>query len=160
MFANNGILILATVSAILLWLFILSLWYYRTLSRFNKFGRGVTKQNLSTLLEKILAEIDLTKKDIDQITQRCDTIEQQGVFHVQKIGILRFNPFSDTGGDQSFILAILNGKDDGILLSSLHGRTGTRWYAKSIKKGKGVEHELSHEEKQVIVKAKPIGQTP
>ena len=157
MSASNTPLLIAALSAIFIWLLLLSFFFYKAVSRFNRLSHGVTKQSLSAILEKILSEIDLTKNDIEQIARRCDSIEQDGVFHAQKIGVLRFNPFSDTGGDQSFILAILNGKDDGILLSSLHGRTGTRWYAKSVKGGKGVEHELSNEERQAIKKARPIG---
>ena len=117
-------------------------------------SKGVKKQNLSVILEKILTELDFAKKDIDRVSKRCDKIEEEGLFHAQKIGLLRFNPFSDTGGDQSFIVSILNGHDDGILLSSLHGRVGTRWYAKTVKNGKGVEHELSNEEKTAIINAK------
>ena len=144
------------ISAVLLWLLVLTGILYRVMSRYNALSHGVTKQNLSSLLEKILSEIDLSRKEAQEVIRRCDKIEEESILHAQKIGLLRFNPFSDTGGDQSFILAILNGKDDGVLLSSLHGRTGTRWYAKRVKEGKGLEHELSSEEKLAIKQAKVI----
>ena len=69
---------------------------------------------------------------------------------MQKVGILRFNPFADTGGDQSFVFAILDGNDTGIVLTSLHSRSTTRWYAKNVKKGKGVDFDLSQEEEKTI----------
>lgn len=150
-------LFIALVSLVFVWLSIISFLLYKTITHYNSLSRGVTKQNLSTLLEKILVDLDLSKKELAEIAARCDKIEQDGAFHAQKIGLVRFNPFSDTGGDQSFIVAILNGRDDGVLLSSLHGRTGTRWYAKTVKAGKGIEHELSNEEKEAIKHAKKIG---
>lgn len=156
MFSSQIFAIVASLSAIVLWLIAISIFLYKAISHYNRLSKGVTSQNLSSLLEKILSEVDLSRKDVNELVRRCDKIESEGVFHAQKIGLLRFNPFSDTGGDQSFILAILNGKNDGILISSLHGRAGTRWYAKKVKDGKGVEHELSSEEKTAIKQAKTI----
>lgn len=69
-----------------------------------------------------------------------------------KINILRFNPFENIGGDQSFILTILNHNNDGALVTSLHNRDLTRIYAKPIKNGQGDNITLSKEEKLAIVK--------
>ena len=149
-------LIIATLGLILIWLAILSFILYRTVSQYNSLGKGVSKENLSTILEKVLANLDLSKKDIAQIISRCDNIEKEALLHTQKIGLVRFNPFSDTGGDQSFILSLLNGKSDGLLISILHGRTGTRWYEKKIKEGRGIDQELSDEEKSAVKGAKAI----
>ena len=69
-----------------------------------------------------------------------------------KVNILRFNPFEDIGGDQSFILTILNENNNGAILTSLHNRDITRVYAKPIKNGQGDNITLSKEEKLAIVK--------
>ncbi len=69
-----------------------------------------------------------------------------------KINILRFNPFEDIGGDQSFILTILDENNNGAILTSLHNRDITRVYAKPIKNGQGDNITLSKEEKLAIVK--------
>ena len=73
--------------------------------------------------------------------------------HLQKMGFVRFNPFNDTGGDQSFCLAILNGHDTGIVISSLHSREQTRIYAKRIVAGKTEGVELSREEAEALNRA-------
>ena len=73
--------------------------------------------------------------------------------HLQKLGFVRFNPFNDTGGDQSFCLAILNGHDTGIVISSLHSREQTRIYAKRIVAGKTEGVELSREEAEALNRA-------
>ena len=69
-----------------------------------------------------------------------------------KIGITRFNPFDDVGGDQSFILSILDQNNSGAIITSLHNRDITRIYAKPIKEGVGENITLSKEEKSAIVK--------
>lgn len=71
---------------------------------------------------------------------------------IEKIKLIRFNPFDDVGGDQSFILVLLNKENSGILLTSLHHRSFTRIYAKSIKNGQGDNITLSKEEKSAILK--------
>ncbi len=69
-----------------------------------------------------------------------------------KINVLRYNPFESIGGDQSFILTILDQNNSGVLVSSLHNRDITRVYAKPIKNGQGDNITLSKEEKLAIVK--------
>lgn len=69
-----------------------------------------------------------------------------------KINLTRFNPFDDLGGDQSFILTLLDNNNSGVVVTSLHNRDITRIYAKSIKKGEGENSVLSKEEKLAILK--------
>ncbi|WP_367398150.1 DUF4446 family protein [Paenibacillus sp. MSJ-34] len=66
-----------------------------------------------------------------------------------KIGIIRYNAFSDTGSDLSFSLAILNEKQDGIVLSALHSRDNSYVYAKPVQGGSS-NYSLSPEEKTAI----------
>ena len=70
----------------------------------------------------------------------------------QKISLTRFNPFSNVGGDQSFILVLLDNFNSGVIITSLHNRNNTRIYAKQIKNGKGVDATLSTEEKNAVTK--------
>jgi hypothetical protein len=70
-----------------------------------------------------------------------------------KIKLHRFNPFDDVGSDQSFILCLLDQTNSGVIITSLHARNLTRFYAKAIKNGQPVDSSLSKEEKSVILKA-------
>ena len=82
---------------------------------------------------------------------------------VQKVqgfhySLVKFNPFSDTGGEQSFVVSLLDGGGNGILLTSLNGRGISRFYAKRVVAGKP-DLELSAEEKQALTRAlnqKPV----
>ena len=71
---------------------------------------------------------------------------------MQWMGIVRFNPFRETGGAQSFALAIVDGHGNGVVLSSLHSRENTRVYAKALHNWES-QHTLTDEEKQAIARA-------
>lgn len=90
-----------------------------------------------------------------QIASMQDSLDKLHILaeHGQsRIGFIRFNPFSDTGGDQSFCLAVLDTHGDGWVLSSIHARTGTRIYAKQVLSGRS-PHNLSDEESTAVTKA-------
>ena len=125
-----------------------------TWRHYRRLTRGVTQKDLKTVLENILKQIELNQKELEKLAKKAEQLEKTSLLPIQKVGFVRFNPFSDTGGDQSFSLALLNAKNSGIVLTSLHSRTITRFYAKKIKNGKpekGVE--LSAEEKQALRQA-------
>jgi len=106
-------------------------------------------------MENLLKDTQAGKKDINYLKSYCDKIQRDGLLHIQKIGLVRFNPFKDTGGDQSFILSLIDGNDTGVIISGLYARSGTRWYAKKVVNGKSAEHALSDEEKRALREAKP-----
>jgi len=121
-----------------------------------KIRRGTKKESLIPILNELLNKEEKIEKGLISLDSKVVELEDQSQFFIQKIGMLRFNPFNDTGGDQSFILALLDASDTGIVISSLHTRTGTRWYAKKLIEGRGVDHQLSDEEKSAIAKAKKL----
>ena len=71
---------------------------------------------------------------------------------LRRWSLVRFNPFSDTGGEQSFVIALLNDSVDGLIITSLHGRGVARLYTKKVIKGVA-DQELSSEEKSALVQA-------
>lgn len=146
-------LMMVILSALAIWIGILTYFFLKLSSHYHTLTQGATHENLQTILDKILVKTEKAEKDIDQLKILCDTMRKDGALHIQKIGLIRFNPFNDTGGDQSFILALLDGNEAGVVISGLYSRSGTRWYAKKIINGKGVEHELSSEEIKAIKSA-------
>jgi hypothetical protein len=117
------------------WLIILSVVVFRITSLFSKLTKGV--------------EEDLSKKGLAEVRKRLDFLETDGEKHIQKVGLTRFNPFKELGGDHSFSLAILDKEDSGIIITSLHTRDRTRVYMKDIVKGKS-SSDLSTEEKKAL----------
>ncbi len=139
---------------IFVWLLGLTLFFWKILTHYNRLTKGVSSKSLKTVLEDLIKDADLNKKDIDTLKDFTLKLEKEGQLHIQKVGLLRFNPFKDTGGDQSFILSLIDGNDTGVIISGLYSRSGTRWYAKTVKNGKGIEHELSEEEIKALKEAK------
>ena len=137
-----------------IWLIILSFLFWRILSHYNRLTKGASSKTLKDVLEDLLRGAVITKKEIESLKARCDRIEREGLVHIQKIGLLRFNPFKDTGGNQSFILSLVDANDTGVVISGLYSRSGTRWYAKKVIEGRGVEYELSEEEKKALKEAR------
>jgi hypothetical protein len=138
---------------IFVWLLSLSFFFWRVLQHYNRLTKGISEKSLKAVLDNLLKEGELNKKDIEYLKEYSARIEKEGLLHIQKVGLTRFNPFKDTGGDQSFILSLIDGNDNGVIISGLYSRSGTRWYAKKIANGKGVEHELSEEEKRALKEA-------
>ncbi|MEA3322842.1 MAG: DUF4446 family protein [Patescibacteria group bacterium] len=110
-----------------------------------------------TDLEKILVHNNTRllafDKEIQELFNISNTINKQAHKSIHKIGVIRFNPFGERAGNQSFAIALLNSNDDGLVLSSLHTREGTRIYTKQITNGQPTDNELTEEEKIVIKQA-------
>lgn len=137
-----------------IWLLFLSILLFKTIRHYYRLIGKTKKHTIKEILEAILDKIKKQEEATETLQKRCEKIEKDSLTHLQKIGFLRFNPFSDTGGDQSFVLSFLDGEENGVVLSSLHSRGATRIYAKAVKKGEGYNFKLSKEEKEAIKKAK------
>ena len=92
------------------------------------------------------------EKNLKDAFLRIEGLQKTSEKTIQKTGIVRFNPFNEMGGNQSFTIALLDGKNNGFVISSLFMKEGNRVYAKAIKEGKS-EHLLSEEEKEAIARA-------
>ncbi len=149
----NGIAETAILVIYFLWLSTLTFLFFKFYSYYARLVKNEKKESIISILDSITEKEEKNRQDIEEITKLCEQLKRDGSLHIQKIGLLRFNPFHDTGGDQSFILALLDSHDTGVVISSLHTRTGTRWYAKAVKGGKGQEYELSNEEQRAIKSA-------
>ena len=139
--------------AVAVWLAFLSYFLIKTLSHYRKITQGAKNQNLGQILENIVARQNSQTKNTTQLAEEIAKIQKSQRGNFQKSAFLRFNPFEDTGGDQSFAVALLDGNNNGIVISSLHSRVGTRIYAKSVTNGKSQAHQFSKEEKEVVEKA-------
>ena len=91
-------------------------------------------------------------RQLTDVAARTAILEAAQRRSFQRVGLVRYNPFEETGGNQSFALALLDAAGDGWVLSSLHARAGTRVYAKEIRGGRA-EAGLSAEETAAITQA-------
>ena len=94
-------------------------------------------------------EFSNNTKEIKNIRSEIKNIEEASKLNIQRVGLIKFNPFNETGGEHSFSLALLDGNKNGIIITSLHTRERTRLYLKDVLKGKS-KIDLSIEEKKAL----------
>lgn len=116
---------------------------------FNLFNK---KEKEPQNLEEALKKINGLRKEVQLVSKELEILKKESEFFVQKIGVIRYNPFSNMGSDQSFSLALLDADNNGIVITSLFSQEGNRVYGKPIKNSSS-EYSLSNEEKQAIEKA-------
>ncbi len=104
-------------------------------------------------LKEILKQFKALEEKFDQLSLDFKELKENSQLAVQKVGVIRFNPFAEVGGDQSFSIALLDGYDNGLVVTSFYTREGNRIYAKPIKNGVS-QYALSKEEINAIEIAK------
>jgi len=117
----------------------------------NKFFKK--KKKTPENLKEILDSFKKLEENFKKLSAELDGLKKESQFSIQKIGIIRFNPFSEVGSDQSFSVALLDNNDNGVVITSLYAREGNRVYGKPIVNCQS-QYSMSQEEKQAIEKAK------
>jgi uncharacterized protein DUF4446 len=120
--------------------------------RLEALTQGSDDASLEAVLGQSLERVRKAVGEVDTLAARTAVVERDLVSSFGRVGLVRFNPFEDTGGNQSFALALLDGRGDGFVVSSLHARAGTRVYAKTIAGGT-TEAALSDEESEALRQA-------
>ena len=114
--------------------------------------KGTKMADLEGIIFEQIKRLRQTEKNLKNLEDFSRHLETMTLKSVQKIGVIRFNPFRDVGGDQSFCIAFLDAQNNGLTLSSFFTREGTRIYTKPIINSSS-EYPLTEEEKKAIKKA-------
>ncbi len=138
---------------LLVWMLFLSIWVYNTSNHYRRLIGKTKREDLKEILNTLLNQQTHGEKKLQEVLVSIESFRKNNLANIQKIGVVKFNPYSGTGGAHSFALCILDGQDNGFIVLSLHGREDSRLYLKEVTLGK-TEYELSKEEMQVFVKAK------
>ncbi len=150
---ENQEIIIAVLVAVVLLLLALFAYLFLETSKLKKNARILfSGKKAADLEEIILGQVEKSKEIENGIIALKDAdqrILSQLSYAVQKVGMLRFNPFGEVGGNQSFAVALLDNHDSGVIMLSLYSRDGVRIYAKPIKEGKS-EYQLSKEEEEAL----------
>ena len=146
-----GILIAVVV---LFFLMIFLCYKYSKLQKnYNRFIKKVGNgENIQEDLENFMYKVDKVEKQNSEILGNCSQLSNELEKCIQKIGIIRYNAFKDTGSDLSFALAMLDDKNNGVVLNGIYSREMSNIYAKPVENGKS-SYTLSEEEEMAIDKA-------
>lgn len=115
----------------------------------EKLGHG---KDITEDLENYMYRVERAEKQNAEILQYIKNLDEDLTKCIQKVGIVRYNAFKDTGSDLSFTLALLNENNDGVILNGIYSREMSNIYAKPVEKGEST-YTLSNEERQAINKA-------
>jgi hypothetical protein len=127
--------------------------------RLDGLTRGSEGRNIEAVLDAHLDKVLSVAREVDDLAARTAVIEADARKAVQRVALVRYNPFEETGGNQSFALALTDRNGDGFVVSSLHARAGTRIYAKAIVAGRS-DSALSDEEAEALRLALAGGSAP
>lgn len=145
-------IIAITLGVVIVWLILISILLFGYVSKFRDLTKNSKKGDLIKILDTILKTEKKNSQSISDLFKEVKRIDTEKLDSIQKVGYIRFNPFNELGGDHSFVLALLDGKDNGVLITGLHTRERTRMYVKDVKKGK-TQVELSKEEAKALSEA-------
>jgi len=143
---------LPLIISVILLLFLVG-WTTYLEMRLKKFFKGSNGKDLESILVSIKDELSRMKAKEEEQEKALRVMENKLKKSVQHVKTMRFNPFDDSGSNQSFAVALLDEEGSGVTISSLYSRDKVGIYAKPVEKYQS-EFSLSEEEKAVITKAK------
>ena len=151
---DTFLIILSTITIILLISIITIIIKFSKIN--NKYKKFMEKlgngNNIQEDLENYMYRVERVERQNAEILMNIKNIEQDITKCIQKVGIIRYNAFKDTGSDLSFALALLDENNNGVVLNGIYSREMSNIYAKPVEKGNS-KYTISEEEKQAIEKA-------
>lgn len=122
-------------------------------NKYNKFMKKIGNgKNIEEDLENYMYRVERVERQNAEIISYCKNLDDEVAKCIQKVGIVRYSAFKDTGSDLSFAVAMLDENNDGIVFNGIYSREMSNIYAKPVKNGLS-EYTLSEEEKEAIRRA-------
>jgi len=147
---NTFLTVLIFIAALFVtWVIYLQWQLFRLKKKFKLLFDGRQASDLEGVIFEQIKRLRQTEKGLKELNKFAQYLEQMALKSVQKVGVVRFNPFKETGSDQSFSIAFLDPENNGLTVSGLFTREGTRLYVKPLQTGQS-KYPLSNEEKEAI----------
>ncbi len=124
----------------------------RLQKKYAKFMKGKDAKSLENEISGLYEDNAYIKEESEKNRKEIKDIQKRLAYCYQKLGIVRYDAFSQVGGQLSFCVALLNEKDDGFILNSVQSSEGCYTYTKEIKKGECAV-TLGEEEKKALDQA-------
>ena len=152
--SNLILIVLIAVNLLLIILYIVNIIKTNKINKeykqfIKKLGNG---DNIAEMLREYIDKVEYIEKMNKEMISFCSELEKNMNICIQKVGIVRYNAFRDTGSDLSFALALLDNNNNGVVLNGIYSREMSNIYAKQIINGES-NNKLSEEEVQALNKA-------
>lgn len=142
------------LGGIFVWLIIITFLVARWIRHYKRLTAETKSDTLDKVLDGLMSTNSSHAKDIELIRKAVNELDLDRHSYLQRFGYVKFNPFNDrVGGDQSFVIALLDNKGNGFVKTFMYTRDGMRVYVKPVKDGKSEDYGLSDEEKEAIKNA-------
>jgi len=150
-FINNTFLtfVIFLIAVFVVWIVYLQWQVFYLKKKFKLLFNGSRASDLEGVIFEQIKRLRQTENGLKELNKFAQQLEKMALKSVQKVGVIRFNPFKETGSDQSFSIALLDPENNGLTISGLFTREGTRLYVKPLQAGQS-KYPLSNEEKQAI----------
>ena len=145
------LIVLAVINIVLFILYLCNLVKLNKINKnYNKFMKKIGNgNNIDIMLREYIEKVDKVEEKNNDIVRFCERLDKEISLSIKKIGMIRYSAFKDTGSDLSFALALLNDKEDGVILNGIYSREMSNIYAKQVKNGK-TSNKLSDEEIEAL----------
>lgn len=143
---STVIFVLIVVNAFLIW------YFYKTNKKIDALLEGGKIKSFKDIFLRQKEKSSELEKDLKEAFLKIGELKNISEKAIQKIGVVRFNPFNEMGGNQSFAIALLDDKNNGFVILSLFSKESNRVYAKQVRQGKS-DYLLSEEEQEAIKRA-------
>lgn len=142
-----------SILTVFIWLLVLTFWFKNQTEFFKSIFPKSKERDVRKKFIEILDLVSDFKIDLKRFEERLQNFEKDELKHIQKVALKRYNPYQDSGGDISFSIALLDKDGNGLVITSLHSRAGTRVFAKPVKNGGSDNYKFSQEEQETIEEA-------
>jgi hypothetical protein len=116
---------------------------------FEALAEAARTSEVADLLQTQIQGVDRNARRIEETLAYVRHLRVQTLNAIQGIGFKRYDAFDDIRGQQSFSLCLLDAHLNGVMITSIAGRTDSRSYAKPIREGR-CEMAFSEEEAEVL----------
>ena len=135
------------------WLVLLTFVVFQTKKHYMKLSSRTGARSIDAVLDALLRESEDTHMTKERVEKKITELQLAAHRTYRKIGLVPFYAFGKTDGEKSFVIALLNDLNTGLLVNFVYIPDGIRVYAKRVKDGKGINYELTQEEIEAIRKA-------
>lgn len=145
-----GVIILG-INIIMIIIFVMSIvMLNKSKKMYKELIKKLSKSNnIEEMLQNYMEKVQIVDEQNKKIKLHCDNLDKEISKCIKKVGIVRYSAFKDMGSDLSFTLALLDEKNDGVVLNGIYSVENSNIYAKPIENGKS-KYTISEEEKRAI----------
>lgn len=141
------------IGAVFVWNLVLTVLFFKERGFLRQLFPKAGERDIRKKFEEVLGSIGKFDQSLKDLSRELENQGKNSLGYIQKVKLLRYNPYDEVGGDQSFTIALLDKKGTGVVITSLHNRSGTRVFAKRVTGGKATQHAFSKEEAQAVKEA-------